>query len=305
MGILLLSLLLCACKRESEEEKVTIVCTSFPAYDWVVSLTKGISSENHIEICWLGDNGQDLHFYQPSVDDVVKIKESSMLVVVGGSLDPWVLDSVSAEKSPLVVSMMEVVGDDVYEEELVEGMEAEEEDEVEYDEHVWMSLAFAKRIVCEIEKNLEVLFPEDEEVIKENYYNYIEDLQALEKDYLAMRKEATLDTILVADRFPFRYLVEEWGISYYAAFPGCSSETDASFETIIFLADKVNDLHLPYVFVTEGSTEVLAQRVLEVADSSGEVLVLNAMQTIGKKEGETYLSIMEKNLGVLTKALNR
>ncbi|MCQ2521085.1 MAG: metal ABC transporter substrate-binding protein [Lachnospiraceae bacterium] len=297
----------CSCGVQNADDKVTIICTSFPAYDWVCTLTDGIPSNGKLEIYWLG-GGQDLHFYQPTVDDVVKIQESDLVIAVGGSLDPWVIDAMPETDGPAVIKMMDVVSDLLLEEEIVEGMEAEEEEESEeeeLDEHVWLSLSGATRICAEIENTLLTLFPEDEARLEDNYANYAAELRMLASDYANVAENADLHTILVADRFPFRYLAEEMGLTYYAAFPGCSSETDASFETVIFLADKVNELELDEIFVTEGSKETIARSVLEAADRNGELLVLNAMQTISTKDGETYLSIMKNNLAVLKQALYR
>ena len=130
---------------------------------------------------------------------------------------------------------------------------------------------------------------------------------ALDSDFTEMTSQAARDTIVVADRFPFRYLAEDYGLTYYAAFPGCSAETEASFETIVFLSEKVESLHLPCVLVTEGSNSSLAKTILENAGSDGKILTLQSLQAVSQKEidtGVTYLSKMQENYDVLKQALN-
>ena len=135
----------------------------------------------------------------------------------------------------------------------------------------------------------------------------LQKLQELDSDFTEMTSQAARDTIVVADRFPFRYLAEDYGLTYYAAFPGCSAETEASFETIVFLSEKMESLHLPCVLVTEGSNSSLAKTILENAGSDGKILTLQSLQAISQKEidtGVTYLSKMQENYDVLKQALN-
>ena len=191
------------------------------------------------------------------------------------------------------------------EEEEEEGEEGEEE--VEYDEHVWLSLKDAALFVNSIDIAMESIDSKNASVYKANADAYIEKLNALDKEYEKAVSEAEVNTLLFGDRFPFRYLVDDYGISYYAAFVGCSTETNASFQTVVFLAQKVDELSLKNVMTIEGTNHSIAETIIEnTSDKNQNILVMDSMQSVtskGVEEGITYLSIMESNLEVLKEAL--
>ena len=220
-----------------------------------------------------------------------------------------------------LVSMAEAA--DADEEVLAEGMQAEHEHEHEHDhhddesdsheeppeldEHVWLSLRRAALACTAMKEALCKADPAHEDIYNQNCTDYLQKLQELDSDFTEMTSQAARDTIVVADRFPFRYLAEDYGLTYYAAFPGCSAETEASFETIVFLSEKVESLHLPCVLVTEGSNSSLAKTILENAGSDGKILTLQSLQAVSQKEidtGVAYLSKMQENYDVLKQALN-
>lgn len=307
-------------------EPVRIVTTIFPAYDWAREIL-GDNAEN-AELTLLADNGVDLHSYSPSVDDILKISGSDIFIYVGGESDAWAADAfreASAVSDVKAVCLMDAVanaaGTALREEEIVEGMEDghdhEHEDgghddadaahETEYDEHVWLSLKNAVSCVDAITAAITGADPAGAEMYKENAASYDEKLMALDEKYRACVLDGTLDTVLFGDRFPFRYLMDDYGIHYYAAFAGCSAETEASFDTIIFLAEKVKELGLHTILVIEGDSLSIAQTVIDAA-GAGElnIGVMDSLQavTAGEiEEGITYLSAMEKNLEVLSAAL--
>ena len=208
---------------------------------------------------------------------------------------------------------MEELGNDVVEEETVEGMQAEEEEEgegeegPEYDEHVWLSLRAAKRFVDVIEKKIEGLDPEHKNVYEANAASYIEKLTKMDSDFSGVVIKAARKTILFGDRFPFHYLTKDYGIGYYAAFLGCSAETEASFETVTFLSGKVDELSLPVIYVIEGGDKRLAETILaNTKEKKAEIVSLDSMQGTTRKDidaGATYISIMEKNLSCLEKGM--
>ena len=298
--------------------KYQIVCTIFPEYDWVREIIGDSSDAFDVQL--LLDNGTDVHNYQPTVDDIVKISNSDVFIYAGGESETWVRDALKNAVNPdiRVVNLLEVLKDSLKEEELVEGMtdshaghdhhhEDEEEDELEYDEHVWLSLENAGKCVEEISRVLSEVDSEHTKDYKENADAYVGKLERLKEGYQDMVQQADKDTILVADRFPFRYLMEECGLKYYAAFSGCSAETEASFETITFLIDKVDSLNLGTVLVIENSDHSLAETIVaNTRDKNQKILVLNSLQSLTRKEiqsGVTYLSIMRDNLQVLSEAL--
>ncbi len=260
------------------------------------------------------DNGVDLHSYQPTADDIVKISTCDLFIYVGGESDDWVTDALqeAVNQDMVVINLLDVLGDAVKEEEVVEGMEAEdeeeeEEEEVEYDEHVWLSLNNAAVLCRYIADQLAIIDAENSETYSTNAAAYIEQLNTLNDAYQAAVDAATVKTVLFGDRFPFRYLVDDYGLTYYAAFVGCSAETEASFETIVFLAEKVDELGLHAILQIETADGSIANTIRENTVSKDQsILTLDSMQSTTSADvegGVTYLSIMEQNLDVLRAAL--
>ena len=315
-------------------QKLQVVTTIFPSYDWVMNVL-GEQAEN-AEVSMLLDNGVDLHSYQPTADDIVRISGCDLFIYVGGESDEWVRDALqeATNKNMAVINLMEALGDSVKEEELVEGMEhdhdhAHEEDheheedhdheheedhdhdaeqeEAEYDEHVWLSLKNAAVLCRAIAEALGQIDRENAALYTANAGAYIEKLNTLDAQYQAAVDAAALHTLLFADRFPFRYLADDYALDYYAAFVGCSAETEASFETIIFLAGKLDELGLPAVLQIESADGSIARTVVENTQSRDQqILTMDSMQSTTAKDvaaGANYLSIMEKNLDVLKAAL--
>lgn len=311
--IFLLACVSCRSKNQaeniSENSKKLIVCTIFPQYDWCREIL-GSKSDN-FNLVLLLDKGTDLHSFQPTFADIAKVSSSDLFVYIGGESDTWVSDALKEAKNKnlAALNLMETLGNDVKEEELVEGMqgESEEDDETEYDEHIWLSLKNAKKLTSALCAEIQKLDPKDANFYAENAKNYIEKLDSLDKDYEKTVSQAAEKTILFADRFPFRYLADDYGLKYYAAFAGCSAETEASFETIIFLAKKIDELSLGAVFTIENSSKKIAQTIIQNTKSkNAKILELDSLQSItGKdiKNGKTYLSTMEENLKVLKEAL--
>ena len=300
----------------NQTDKLSIVTTIFPEYDWVREIL-GEKADN-AEITMLLDNGVDLHSYQPTADDIVKISDCDLFIYVGGESDEWVEDALrnAANGNMKVINLLEVLGDSVKTEEIVEGMQEaeheyedaeEHEHEEEADEHVWLSLKNAKMLVRVISKALQELDPDSKDIYAANADAYVKKLSALDAEYQAAVDAASNKTILFGDRFPFRYLVDDYGLHYYAAFVGCSTETEAGFETISFLAKRVDEWKLPCVLTIEGAQHKIAETVVRNTTAKNQrVLTMDSMQSTTSKDvknGTTYLSVMEKNLSVLKEAL--
>lgn len=294
---------------KQSESKLSVVTTIFPIYDWVSRLTNGTGAE----LTMLLDSGVDLHSFQPSADDIVNLSTCDMFIYVGGESDEWVEDALkeATNKDIKVINLMELLGNAVKEEELVEGMESEEEeeeDEPELDEHVWLSLKNAEIICKAISEQLAEINPENKSKYSENAEKYISELKALDSEYSSAVSKAKTKTLLFGDRFPFRYLVDDYNLKYYAAFAGCSAETEASFETIAFLAEKLNELELKCIMQIETSDGSIARTIRDTTKSKNqEILTLDSMQSAAMKDvenGKTYLSVMKDNLQVLKQALN-
>ncbi len=324
----------------AEEKEFSIVTTIFPIYDWAREI---IGGNDHVQLTLLLDSGVDLHSYQPTVADIAKIANCDVFIYVGGESDEWVEDVLAGNVNPdmIVINLVEAMGEDIKMEEIVEGMEHEhdhdeddedhdhededhdhededhdhededhdhEHEEEEADEHVWLSLRNAQKLTGAIALSLAETDPVNAESYKANAATYIEQLASLDREYSDALSGAAFHTVLFGDRFPFRYLVDDYGIEYYAAFSGCSAETEASFQTILFLADKVEELGLPAVLTIEGVNHKIAETVISMASSqSRKLLTMNSLQGVTLRDveaGITYLSAMRNNLEVLKEALN-
>ena len=291
------------------DEKIRIVTTIFPEYDWVREILG--DKADSAEITMLLDNGVDLHSYQPTADDIIKLSDCDLFVYVGGESDGWVEDALksAASRDRKVINLLDVLGDSVKEEETVEGMQEEEEDheEKEYDEHVWLSLKNAKTLVGAISAALQEIDPDNKDAYAANADAYGQKLSALDAEYQKAVSAGTYKTVLFGDRFPFRYLVDDYGLSYYAAFAGCSAESEASFETVSFLARKVDEGKLPCVLTIEGKNHKIAETIVQnTAGKNQKILTMDSMQSTTAQDvarGTTYLSLMAKNLDVLKEAL--
>lgn len=301
---------------QAEDSSLSVVTTIFPEYDWMREI---IGENSEVELTMLLDKGTDLHNYQPSAEDMVKIVNADLFIYVGGESDKWVEDALKNAENPdmKVVNLMEVLGDTVKEEEVVEGMEAEDEHEEEedaheeegpeYDEHVWLSLRNAQTLCEMLGETMEELDPEHAQDYQANTENYLSELKTLDEEYQAAVAEGNKDTLLFGDRFPFRYMTDDYGLNYYAAFVGCSAETEASFETIAFLADKVKELGLDTILTIEGSDHKIAETISATSGVEDiKILSLDSMQSVTGKDaqdGADYVDIMKKNLEVLKEAL--
>ena len=262
LALMMLAGVLAGCGKPQDTGKagkLKVVTTIFPAYDWVRAIL-GDKADN-AEVTMLLDNGVDLHSYQPTADDIVRISDCDLFVYVGGESDGWV------------------------------------ENALQNAQVLCVTLADA---LCAID-------PDNKNTYIANAAAYRDKLAALDADYKAAVDGATHKTVLFGDRFPFRYLVDDYGLRYYAGLAGCSAETEASFETVSFLAKKVDELGLPCVLTIEGAQHRIAETIVQnTAGKNQRVLTMDSMQSTTSKDvanGATCLSVMEKNLSVLKGAL--
>ncbi len=297
--------------KSADGKKLKIVATVFPQYDWIKNITSGVDG---IELIMLAGNGADMHSYQPTADDIVTIASCDMFVYVGGESDKWADDVLrqSLNGDMTVVSLLEELGDSVKNEELAEGMQAEDDGEAEdeapeADEHVWLSLRNAEVLTGRISELLQEKDAANAEAYRKNTDEYVKRLEKLDADYKAVCDSSKHKTLLFGDRFPFRYMTDDYGLKYYAAFAGCSSETEASFETVSFLAGKLKELELPCVMTIENSDNKLAQTIIDTAGvSEVGIVALDSLQSVTSSDaqnGADYLKTMEENLTALKTAL--
>ena len=344
-------------KEDTSKPKLKIVATIFPEYSWTKELLG--SHEKDVELTILAKKGVDMHSYQPSAEDILRIANCDLFLYVGGESDKWVDKALKEGGNPKrrVLNLMKLMGDRAKVEEEVEGMEKHDHHEhdkdaharqekdkqdekhehhdkdkheekhehekehnkdehdgkvhheqPEYDEHVWLSLKNADIVCKAIAEELAALDSKNAETYRTYYTAYSKKLAALDAKYKEAVTKAPVKTVLFGDRFPFRYLTDDYGLKYYAAFPGCSAESEASFETIAFLSAKLDELKLPAILTIEGGNRKVAETILyNTPTHDQKILVLDSMQsTIGDKAayGHNYLAVMRKNLDVLKEALH-
>ncbi len=342
---------LSGCSMNSASDKISIVATSFPEYDWVRQVIG--DTQSNVELTLLIDTGVDIHNYEPTAEDILKISSADIFIHTGGESDEWVEDVLkqATNESMIVINLVDSLGDnvidtnhvDVYahtnEEDVYHDTddahehagehdhdEADEHDHDEADEHdhdddsnehadehVWLSLKNAIEYCKIITEKLSVIDAANKKQYEENSEAYIDSIKELDVQYETAVEQAPKDTVVITDRFPFIYLMRDYGINYYAAFEGCSAETEASFETVTFFADKIVELDIDAVLVLENGLYELAATIIASANDKknvyGEIttLELDSMQSVSAEDienGETYLGIMEQNLEILEVALS-
>ena len=310
IAVLSVTLVACVGCGTTADGKPKIVVTIFPVYDWVMNVLGDRADDFSVTL--LLDSGADLHSYQPSVADMVAVAEADLFLYVGGESDEWVDDALknAVNKDMRTMDLLALLGDKAQYEEIVEGMEheeEEEEEELEYDEHVWLSLRNAAFYVDLIAGQIASLDEANAATYAGNAAAYIAQLNALDARYAETVRTSPRDTILFGDRFPFRYLIEDYDLNYYAAFVGCSAETNASAKTFAFLSDKADELELRVILKLESSTDDIARGIVDrSATHDQEILVMDSLQSATKKEyadGRTYLAVMTENLSTLARAL--
>ena len=316
IAIILMTGCIAGCGTESRQDeggsdKIQIVTTIFPEYDWVINILG--DNPAGAEVTMLLDSGVDLHSYQPTAEDILKLSTCDLFIYVGGESDEWVDDALqgAANKDMTVIKLLDALGGSVMEEETVEGMQEEDEEaedaEVEYDEHVWLSLRNASALVQIISDDIQAIDQSNADIYQKNTSDYIARIDALDAEYQATVNNASFHTLLFGDRFPFRYMTDDYGLDYYAAFSGCSAETEASFETITFLSQKMDELSLPAVMTIDGTDHRIAETIVQNTQTKDqEILTMDSMQSATAEDvqnGADYLSIMENNLLVLKDAL--
>lgn len=308
-AVLLCSLVFCivGCaggrSPQKNDKRLKVVATVFAEYDFLRNI-----AGDRISLEMLMLPGADLHTFDPTPKDIMQVQEADLFVTIGGESDAWadkIIESVDS-KNLQTIRLMDCV-DHVVEEDVVEGMEAEgeqEEGEKEFDEHVWTSPPNAIQIVESLCEKLCSMDQENKGFYRENAALYIEKLQDLDASFRQLMENGVRKEIIVADRFPFRYFADAYGLDYYAAFPGCSTQTGASAETIAFLIRKVEEDKIPVVFHMELSSELMCNTICD--ETGAKKAQLNAVHNISRQDfdkGIGYLELMQENVAALKEAL--
>lgn len=310
VSLLSVSLMFCLsgcgiAEEKKDDGRLKVVATVFAEYDFLRNI-----AGDAVNLSMLMMPGADLHAFDPTPKDIMEVQEADLFVTVGGESDAWsekIIDSIDSNKLQ-TVRLMDCV-DYVVEEELVEGMEAEDDEdghgeEKEFDEHVWTSPKNAVQIVEKLRDKLCRMDEANAELYQDNAKSYIKKLQKLDEAFTELVQNAKRREIIVADRFPFRYFADAYGLKYYAAFPGCSTQTGASVETIAFLIRKAKEDDIPVVFHMEMSSEAMCNTICD--EAGAKKAQLNAVHNISRQDfnkGIGYLELMKENIEVLKEAL--
>ena len=289
------------CQQQKETDpRPSVVVTIFPQYDFIRAI-----AGDRVRLTMLVRPGSEVHGFDPTFSEVSEILNADLFVCVGGESDKWTEDVLSkSDRQVRTLKLTELV--DTLDEETVEGMQAEEEEpETEKDEHVWTSPKNAIRIVEGLLEALCELLPDEADAMCKNAAEYTAELRELDEQFRAVTEHAARSTVVFAERFPFRYFCEEYGLTYYAALPGCSSNEEVSLTTIAFLIDRVREEQLPGVFYIEFSDEKTADAIVEATGC--QKWRLHSCHNVSREDfdsGVTYLDLMRGNLESLKKAVS-
>ncbi len=286
-------------KKSAGNKKPVVLCSTFPVYDWARNI---IGDSDAIDLQLLNTKGTDMHSFNPSIQDMARISSADVVFYIGGESEKWLEEILprSKNENQKAVSMMDLLGRLVLQEKNEGIFEGEEEENPGKDEHVWLSLGNASVCCFMMTSYIQALDSENYDKYFQNCKAYRYELEmAFEVIKSALREPPVL---LFADRFPFRYFAEDFGLTCYAAFPGCSAETEASFSTVISLAKVMKENNLSKVYILEKSNPKIAEQIVSTSGCNAEIRVLDSMQGVSAEQisaGATYLGIMEKNLEAL------
>jgi len=288
---------------QTKSDRLQVISTIFPSYDFARQVCGDAA-----DVTMLLPPGAESHTYEPTAQDIIRIQDCDLFIYTGGESDTWVDDILSSMDKPVkTVRMMDCV--DAVEEEITEGMQAEaneagEPEEPEYDEHVWTSPKNAVLIVQGIRDALCEVSPANADPFKNNADRYVSELDQLDADFTSFFAGVKNKTMLFGDRFPLRYFADAYGLKYYAAFPGCSTDTEPSAATVAFLTDKAKEENLSTIFYIEFSNHLIADSIAEAAGA--RTALFHACHNVSKEDmeaGATYLSLMRQNLETLKGAM--
>jgi zinc transport system substrate-binding protein len=300
--LIIISFFMVGCGKEKNDTKYKIITSNFSSYDFVRAIIKDVDD---ISVDILLKPGTETHDFEPTPQDIIDIQNSDIFIYVGGESDSWIDDvikDINNNKSK-IIKLMDLV--DLYEEETIEGMETEDEEDEEYDEHIWTSPVNAIKLVNKIKEEIISIDSNNKEIYEKNANNYIQELTEIDNEIREIVSTSKRKELVFGDRFPLRYFTEEYGLSYHAAFPGCSEQTEASAKTITYLINYVKNNNIPVVFHIELSNGKIAETIAK--ETGAKVMEFNAIHNISKDDfdkGITYVDYMKKNIEVLKEALN-
>lgn len=310
--ILFTVLFLCSCGQTTSSSvnsfDINILCTGFSQYDWTKNITNTVDT---INVEMLQKHGFDIHNYQPSADDIVRISNCNLIICTGGEADKPVLDIIDSlgENKPIVINMMSELESRL----ILVDKEHSSNQHIhytfsDYDEHIWLSLKNADILCKVISDRIISIDPDNTKTYESNTDAYLTKLSELDKKYVSMIDNSSRREIVFADRYPFAYFARDYGLTCYRAFPGCSSETDASFDTILSLSAKIDELNLTSVMTIDGGTLNIDEAIISNSKKTDiKTLSINSLQSVSGDDiqsGLSYISAMENNFKIIKEALN-
>ena len=306
ISIFLVGMVLSGCSKNKKkaEERINIVVTRFPEYDFSRAI---VADKMNVQM--LTPPGSSTHSFDPSPSDIIKVQKADIFIYVGGESDIWVkniLGSLDTTKMK-IIRLMDYI--DLLREEIKEGMQIDEEEEVEeedaYDEHIWTSPKNAMKLINIILEAICEKDPANANMYKANAKKYQDELKVVDEQITNIVNNAKRKKIIIADKFPFLYFVKDYGLDYEAAFPGCSDQADAGAKTIAFLINAVKNENIPCIYYVELSNKNVAAAISE--EAGVEMFLLNSCHNVSKTDfdnGVTYLLLMQQNVENLKKGLN-
>lgn len=300
--IVLTTIFFVGCSNKNSKASFTVIASNFPGYDFARAIIKDVDDA---EVKMLLSPGGEIHDFEPTPQDIINIKNSDVFIYVGGESDSWIddiLDDIDTSKTK-VIKLMDLVN--VVEEEEVEGMEEDEEEEVEYDEHVWTSPVNAITIVNKLTSEFIKIDPTNSEKYTTNAKEYVAKIEEIDNEIKEIVINAKRTELVFGDRFPLRYFTDQYGLTYRAAFKGCSEQSEASAKTITYLINEIRAKNIPVVLHIELSNKSIATTIAE--ETGAKVMEFNSAHNISQDDfesGLTYVDIMKKNIEVLKEALN-
>ncbi|MBR1970421.1 MAG: zinc ABC transporter substrate-binding protein [Clostridia bacterium] len=291
LSIIILVIPGCAGNDETtQNNKLKIVTTIFPLYDFAKQI-----AGDRAEVDMLLPTGREAHSYEPTVQDIIKINESDLFINIGGSADPWV-EAISKDENKSNTRIMSAIN-------VVDTIKENHHDIYSVDEHIWTSPENAEDIIEAIANLLAQMDPKNKDFYEKNEEIYSNKLDKLDEKFERLTKNNN-KKIVFADRFPFKYLAEEYNLEYFSAFPGCSSESEPSAATISQLIETIKNENINVVFYTETSNQKLADTIS--GETGAKKLMLHSCHSVTDeqlKKGITYLELMENNYQSLKEGL--
>lgn len=302
--------------KEEVNDKIKVVSSNFASYDFLRAI---IGDNKNVELTFLMGPGKDSHSYEPSANDLIKIQNSDLFVYVGGGMEKWsdkVLDSLNTDKKEIIciadfvdkIEEKDVDGaeEDEHHEEHEEDEEHEnhEHEEGAFDEHIWTSPANSIKMVNALEEAMEKIDNKNSAKYKENADKYITEIEEIDNKIQDIVDNKVRERLVFADKMPMQYFIDYYNLKVSAAFNGCSTETEPSAKTIAYLQNKVKEENIPVVLYIELNPGKVANTI---ANETGAVAMqIQALHNVSLDDfnnGETWVSLMNRNLDVLKKAL--